>query len=90
MNLDNVDVLYLEDGNVYRLVLKYGTTTMFVFSKKLSGYYMYCTDGPCMAIIEFLDSQKIPTLLEYKYQCVSCHCYGLKITTLNPYHAIAA
>ena len=25
------------------------------FSKKLSGYYMYCADDPCLAIIEFLD-----------------------------------
>ena len=29
VNLDNVVVLYLEDGNVYRPVLKNETTTMF-------------------------------------------------------------
>ena len=33
MNLDNADVLYLKDGNVYRQVLKIKTTTMFYLKK---------------------------------------------------------
>ena len=37
MILDNADVLYLEDGNVYRPVLRNKTTTVFFLKKNFSG-----------------------------------------------------
>ena len=45
VNLDNVDILYLENGNVYRPRLKHKTATIF-FLKKLF-------------LVEFLVSLKI-------------------------------
>ena len=36
--IDNVDVLYLEEGNVYRLVLKNNTATMFFSQKTCYSY----------------------------------------------------
>ena len=36
---NNVNVLYSEDGNVYRPILKYKTATMFFFSKAFSRLY---------------------------------------------------
>ena len=39
--LENVDVLYLEDGNVCRLVLKNSTTTM-VSENTFSSYFKLC------------------------------------------------
>ena len=33
VNLDNVDILYLENGNIYRPVLKNKTPTLFFLKK---------------------------------------------------------
>ena len=42
--LDNVDVLCLEDGNVYKPVLKNNTTTMFFLKKKFLAIYFYASE----------------------------------------------
>ena len=62
LNLDNVDVLYFEYGNVYRPVLKNKTATMFCLQKR----FLVDTRANC------LTRKSITT--KYKYKSVSVAC----------------